>query len=100
VRHLLALTKKTARSLNKNLYGENWAEGFQSGACSVGRDSVQFEGNLPWQFDSRLAFQESIAMMPLVVMPVNVVIDIDIVDPVSLSVLAERQKNRRNCDQS
>ena len=37
-------------------------------------------------------------MMPLVVMPVNVVIDIDIVDPVRLSVLAERQKNRHNCD--
>jgi len=37
-------------------------------------------------------------MMPVVLMPVNVVIDIDIVDPVRLSVLAERQKDRRNCD--
>ena len=34
----------------------------------------------------------SIAMMPVVV------IDIDIVDPVRLSFLAERYKNRRNCD--
>jgi hypothetical protein len=42
--HLLALTKETARSLNRILCGENCAEVFQSGACSVVRDGVQFEG--------------------------------------------------------